>query len=168
MNETPKLMDRAPGKPVVKFKKLEPTAVIPTFAKDGDAGLDLTATWFEKKDFTIIAHTGISMELPPGYEAQVRCRSGLAVKGVTIVNSPGTIDQGYRGEIMVIIGSVSGIAPSIYGTRYEANCASTSLRAGDRIAQLVISKLDPFKIEEVEDLDESTERGAGGMGSTGA
>ncbi|OGB90067.1 deoxyuridine 5'-triphosphate nucleotidohydrolase [candidate division WOR-1 bacterium RIFCSPHIGHO2_01_FULL_53_15] len=97
--------------------------------------------------------TGLAMALPPGYEAQVRPRSGLALKqGVSILNTPGTVDSDYRGEVGVIL----------------MNHAKTDLviKRGDRIAQMIINKIEKVTIEEVAELPE-TERGAGGFGSTG-
>jgi dUTP pyrophosphatase len=97
--------------------------------------------------------TGIFMEFPAGYEAQVRPRSGLALKhALTVPNSPGTIDAGYRGEVCVIMLN-AGKEP------YE-------IKRGDRIAQMVISKLPEVELVQVEELSESL-RGAGGFGSTG-
>jgi len=97
--------------------------------------------------------TGISIAIPEGYEAQIRPRSGLASKyGITTLNSPGTIDQDYRGEIHVIM--------------YNTNNLPFDVFVGDRIAQMVICPIEKVELEEVEELD-STERGEGGLGSTG-
>ena len=97
--------------------------------------------------------TGLYLELPPGYEAQMRPRSGLALKhGVTLLNTPGTIDAGYRGEV----GAVT----------FNAGKEPFTISRGDRIAQLVIQKLPDVELVEVADLNAST-RGAGGFGSTG-
>jgi dUTP pyrophosphatase len=98
--------------------------------------------------------TGLFMEIPPGYEAQVRPRSGLAAKfGVTVLNSPGTIDSDYRGELEVIL--------------VNLGAGAFTVNTGDRIAQLVIAPVCRAEIAEVSVLSE-TERGAGGFGSTGA
>ncbi|GAA4732282.1 dUTP diphosphatase [Flavisolibacter ginsenosidimutans] len=97
--------------------------------------------------------TGLFIELPPGYEAQVRPRSGMAIKhGITCLNSPGTIDSDYRGEIKVILINLSG--------------EEQRLHAGDRIAQLVLQKIEKVDWKEVNDLEE-TIRSGGGFGSTG-
>lgn len=142
---------------LVKIAKLHHNAVIPTYAHGAneDAGMDLVASEqvilypYQPKAVS----TGLSIELPPGYEGQVRSRSGMALKHNVIVNNaPGTIDPGYRGEIKVIL--VNNNPEHFY-----------TINPGDRIAQLVIAKY------EVADWVESefsySERGAGGFGSTG-
>lgn len=97
--------------------------------------------------------TGLFLELPVGYEAQIRPRSGLALKhNIMLTNSPGTVDAGYRGEVGVIV--------------YNGGSAPFPVRRGDRIAQMVIAKLAEVELEETETLSES-ERGTGGFGSTG-
>jgi len=97
--------------------------------------------------------TGLALALPPGYEAQVRPRSGLALRhGLTLLNSPGTVDADYRGEVRVILVNLSS--------------EPFTLRRGERIAQLVVAQVSPVSLDEVEVLDD-TERGAGGFGSTG-
>ncbi len=97
--------------------------------------------------------TGLQMALPHGYEAQVRPRSGLAIKhGITMLNSPGTIDADYRGEIKLIVMN--------HGNE------SFTIRHGDRIAQLIVAPVIQAEVTEVEDLDD-TQRGSGGFGSTG-
>lgn len=145
---------------ILKIKKLHPDAIIPSFQYDTDAGMDLCSIedgCIERnKIFKIkLVHTGLSIALPQGYEAQIRPRSGLALKhGVTVLNSPGTIDEQYRGEIGVILIN--------HGIR------AFHFKKGDRIAQMVIKKTETRNIEvvEVEDLDD-TDRGSGGFGSTG-
>jgi len=129
---------------------------LPTYAKLGDAGADLTT----RIDFTLapgeraLVPTGISIALPRGYVALVHPRSGLAIKhGVSLVNTPGTIDSGYRGEISCILINLD---------QHE----SVSFKMGDRIAQLVIQRVEQAKFIELEELPES-ERGTGGFGSTG-
>jgi dUTP diphosphatase len=140
----------------VKIKRLTDRAFLPEYAHGPgeDAGLDLRAL----ENVTLapgvpqMAPTGLSIELPPGYEAQVRPRSGLALKhAITLPNAPATIDPGYRGEIRVILLNL-GKEP------YE-------VRAGDRIAQLIIARYESVEWEEGE-LGESN-RGAGGFGSSG-
>ncbi|CAB4863539.1 MAG: dUTP diphosphatase [Actinobacteria bacterium] len=128
----------------------------PTYAKVGDAGADLTT----RIDFTLapgeraLVPTGISIALPRGYVALVHPRSGLAIKhGVSLVNTPGTIDSGYRGEISCILINLD---------KHE----SVSFIKGDRIAQLVIQRVEHAEFIELEELPES-ERGTGGFGSTG-
>ena len=139
----------------VKFRKTDPSATLPSYAHPGDAGMDLCSV----EELVIprgerrLVRTGLAMRLPPGYEAQVRPRSGLALKkGVTVLNSPGTIDEGYRGEIGVILVNL--------GDEPFGDCK------GDRIAQMVVAPCARAEIALVSELD-STERGAGGFGSTG-
>ena len=130
---------------------------LPAFATPQSAGMDLRANIEEP----IVLHpmerrlvpTGLFMALPAGYEAQIRPRSGLALKhGITVLNTPGTIDADYRGEIMVLLINFS-----------QEDFVITD---GERIAQMVLAKHEPCGFIEVEELDE-TERGAGGYGHTG-
>ena len=137
------------------FKRLCPAAVLPAYAHPSDAGMDLRSV----DDVVIprggraLVHTGLVMLLPPLYEAQVRPRSGLALKnGVTVLNTPGTVDSGYRGEVGVILAN--------FGE------ADFHVRVGDKIAQLVIAPVTRPEVVETEVVDE-TDRGAGGFGSTG-
>ncbi len=140
----------------VLIKRVDPTVPLPVYAKGGDAGADLTSTI----DFTLepgqraLIPTGISIALPDGYVALIHPRSGLALKhGVTLVNTPGTIDAGYRGEIACIL------------INHDAK-ESISFSKGDRIAQLVIQKVERANFIEVEELPGSG-RGSGGFGSSG-
>jgi dUTP pyrophosphatase len=143
--------------PRVQIKKLRPDAIVPRYMSELAAGLDLAAAidgpiTIEPGDRVAIA-TGLAMALPAGFEAQVRPRSGLAMKhGITIVNAPGTIDADYRGEVKVLV---------INHGREPVRIAP-----GDRIAQMVIAPVVQAQLEEVEELGE-TARGAGGFGSTG-
>ena len=130
---------------------------LPTYATKGSAGMDLRANLQE--DVVIapgerkLISTGLKISLPVGYEAQIRPRSGLALKkGVTVLNSPGTVDSDYIGDIGVIL--------------INHGEESLTISNGDRIAQMVIAKHETVEFEHVESLDE-TERGAGGFGSTG-
>ena len=140
----------------VKIKMLDGCLeLMPQKAHDDDAGFDIRS----RVDMDLepgIPHlvpTGIFMEIPVGYEAQVRPRSGLAAKhAITIPNSPGTIDAGYRGEVKVIM--------------LNAGKEVFKIIRGDRIAQMLINKLPEIEIIEVEELSDST-RGTGGFGSTG-
>ena len=139
----------------VRFKRLSPDAVLPAYAHPGDAGMDLRSV----DDLEIapgaraLVHTGLVMMLPPGWEAQVRPRSGLALKhGITVLNTPGTIDAGYRGEVGVILANL-GDSPF-------------AVRKGDRIAQVVVAPVTTAAIEETDVVDD-TDRGGGGFGSTG-
>ena len=140
----------------VAVVRLDPDLPLPSYAHPGDAGADLHTT----VDVTLapgeraLVPTGISIALPDGFVALVHPRSGLAARhGLSIVNTPGTVDAGYRGEIKVLL---------INHDRSE----SVTLRRGDRIAQLVIQRFERARFVEVGVLPESS-RGAGGYGSTG-
>lgn len=144
----------------LKVKRLSPTAILPTRATEGDAGLDLYADenvcFFHGQKCMV--STGIAVEIPYGYVGLVHPRSGLAAKkGVTVLNTPGTIDAGYRGEVKVILFKATDDGP---------NRPPTFLQQGERIAQLVIQKVELPTVEEVEELSESV-RGIGGFGSSG-
>lgn len=130
---------------------------LPQFETIGSAGMDLRANITEPIELPSLGRTlvptGLFMELPVGYEAQIRPRSGLAIKkGLTLANTPGTIDSDYRGEIKVIVINLSSEVQVI--------------NVGERVAQMVIAKYEQIEWNEVEHLCE-TERGAGGFGSTG-
>lgn len=156
------------GTVTVEFQKIHPAAALPSKAHPGDVGYDLTVVSFEKKDFTVIAHTGLKMKLPEGYEGQIRSRSGLASKGICIANGLGSLDTGYRGEIMVILGSLTAQAPFLGGMgNKECQCGNTVLKVGDRVAQLVIAPILNTEVIEVESVDDDTERGSNGLGSSG-
>jgi len=130
---------------------------LPEYKTEQSAGLDLCAQLDAPIEVQpmerVLVPTGLYIELPPGTEGQVRPRSGLALKqGLTVLNSPGTIDADYRGEVRVILINLSGEVQSI--------------APGDRIAQLVVARYEQIKWEPTDSLDH-TERGAGGFGSTG-
>jgi dUTP pyrophosphatase len=140
----------------VLITRLDPDLPLPRYAKGGDAGADIVS----RIDITLapgeraLVPTGIAIALPDGYVALVHPRSGLAIKhGVTMVNAPGTVDAGYRGELQMIL---------INHDKSE----SVSFKRGDRIAQLVIQKVERAEFVEVRDLPGSG-RGNGGFGSTG-
>jgi len=139
----------------VKIKKLNKDAVIPKYAHKGDAGADLVSVedWIVKSGSTVVVDTGIALEIPMHYEVQIRPRSGLAAKhGITVQNSPGTIDCGYRGRCMVIL--------------HNTSKEDFHVTKGMRIAQMVVCKLPEVSLVEVDELSD-TERGEGGLGSTG-
>ena len=143
--------------PRVLIRKLRPDAVVPQYMTANAAGLDLAAAM--EAPITIepggraAIGTGLAMAIPAGYEGQVRPRSGLARKhGITLINTPGTIDADYRGEITVLLIN-HGNEP-------------VRIAPGERIAQLVIAPFVQARLEEVDELSD-TERGAGGFGSTG-
>ena len=140
----------------VLIKRLDPDVPLPKYSKGGDAGADIVS----RIDITLapgeraLVPTGISIALPDGYVALVHPRSGLAIKhGVTMVNAPGTVDAGYRGELQCIM------------INHDPKEAIT-FHKGDRIAQLVIQKVERAEFIEVKDLPGSG-RGTGGFGSTG-
>ena len=142
-------------KPIVKFMKVNPEATLPQYQTEAAAGMDLITTEDELMcpGDKWIFDTGLAVEIPPGYEGQIRSRSGLAAKnGIAVLNSPGTIDSDYRGEIKVIL---------VNHSRHDY-----VVHAGDRIAQLVIAPVSKAVIEEAFFLSDSG-RGAGGLGSTG-
>ncbi|MBQ9694263.1 MAG: dUTP diphosphatase [Kiritimatiellae bacterium] len=137
------------------IERLTPTALLPSYAHPGDAGMDLCAdeTCCLQPGERAAVSTGLRIALPPGTEGQVRPRSGLSIKhGITVINAPGTIDEGYRGEVKVLLINLGQEAFEI--------------RPGMRIAQLVIAPVLRVAIAEGAVTD-ATERGAGGFGSTG-
>jgi dUTP pyrophosphatase len=139
----------------LKVKRLNPGAILPSYAREGDAGLDLFAVQSAAiaPGASALVGTGIAIELPPGTEAQVRPRSGLALKhSITVLNTPGTVDEGYRGEVGVIL--------------INHGPTSFTIEAGMKIAQLVVSPRIQVDVTEVTALQDS-QRGAGGFGSTG-
>ncbi len=142
----------------VEFKKLYEDSVLPKKAHESDAGFDLHAHISEQIGLSPgerkLIKCGFGMALPIGYEGQVRPRSGLALKsGIGVVNSPGTIDAGYRNEVGVIL--------------INHGADDFIVNNGDRIAQLVIHKLPEIEAVEVQELSNPSERGMAGFGSTG-
>lgn len=141
----------------LKIERLPHCLSLPSYATKGAAGMDLTAAikepvTLESLDRALIP-TGLKIQLPTGYEAQIRARSGMAIKhGITLSNCVGTIDEDYRGEVCIGIINLSKEAYTI--------------QPGDRIAQMVIAQVKQLEIKEVESLEE-TVRAAGGFGSTG-
>lgn len=130
---------------------------LPAYETEGAAGLDLRAAIAEPVTLVpgmrTLVPTGLSMQLPAGFEGQVRPRSGLALRhGVTVLNAPGTVDSDYRGEVSVVL--------------INHGSENFTVTRGDRIAQLVIAPVSHVRLSEVETLDD-TARGAGGYGSTG-
>jgi dUTP pyrophosphatase len=151
-----------PHDPVIAFKRLNPDRdqdlPLPRYMTAHAAGMDMCASL----DSPLILHpgqialipTGLAMAMPQGFEAQIRPRSGLAIKhGISVVNSPGTIDSDYRGEIKI---GLINMAQKPY-----------TIQRGERIAQMVIQQVCQARVTEVRELDE-TERNAGGFGSTGS
>lgn len=143
----------------IEFRKLDHAKdlQLPSYESSSAAGMDIRAAL--EKSITLkpgertLVPTGLQMAIPEGYEAQIRPRSGLAIRnGITMLNSPGTIDSDYRGEIKVIAINHSD--------------EDFTIEHGDRVAQMVIAPVIQFPVKEVDDLD-STDRGEGGFGSTG-
>ena len=138
------------------FKRVHPEAVLPAYAHESDAGMDVrsVAEVVIPARGRALVPTGLVVLLPPNYEAQVRPRSGLALKsGITVLNTPGTIDAGYRGEIGVIL--------------FNTTDTDFAVHKGDRVAQIVIAPVTRVEVIETDSVEE-TDRGAGGFGSTGA
>lgn len=145
-------------KPTLRYKKLSPSAIVPTYGSAAAAGADLYA--LPEGDTVIAAgetkliHTGIALEIPEGYMGLIFARSGLATKrGLAPANKVGVIDADYRGEIMVAL--------------YNQSKEEQTVAAGERVAQLVITPFLAVNFEECDELTD-TERGVGGFGSTGA
>ena len=139
----------------IKVQKIKDTAIIPKYAHEGDAGVDLYSTeeYIIKPGDRVLVSTGIKIAIPPGHEAQIRPKSGLALKhGLSIVNTPGTIDSGYRGEVGIII--------------INLGKEEYKIGTGKKVAQMVINQVEEATFEEVKELDETT-RNQGGFGSTG-
>jgi dUTP pyrophosphatase len=140
----------------LRVQRLHPDARLPVLAHDGDAGYDLfaieAATLLPGERATVA--TGIAVEIPPGHAGLVLPRSGLAARhGISVVNAPGLIDSGYRGEVKVLLLNTDG-------------AASFEVAPGDRIAQLVLVRVETPEVEEVAELS-ATVRGEGGFGSSG-
>jgi dUTP pyrophosphatase len=142
----------------IKIKKLYKDSIIPNKAFTGDSGMDvyayLSETCVIKPGQWAKVPCGFSMAIPIGWEAQIRPRSGLAVKkGLTVLNAPGTIDAGYRGEVAVIL--------------INHSMVEVPINHQDKIAQMCIAEVIPVELEEVTSLDDS-DRGSGGFGSSGS
>ena len=139
----------------LKVKRIRKDIILPEYKTEGASGFDLSSSidsLLKAGEFAVIP-TGLIIEVPPGYEAQVRPRSGLAANnGIGVLNTPGTIDSDYRGEIKIVL--------------FNFSDKDFHIRKGDRIAQMVISKIERVKIIEVENISGS-ERGTQGFGSTG-
>jgi dUTP pyrophosphatase len=138
----------------VRIKKLNESAVIPSYAKNGDAGMDLVATRIiSNTTFDVSYGTDLAMEIPNGFVGLVFPRSSIRKYELTLSNSVGVIDSGYRGELQATFKKTNGLD-------------SLSYKVGDRIAQIMIIPYPPIEFDEVAELSD-TERGDGGFGSTG-
>ena len=144
--------------PVIRFRRMTPDAIVPSYAHDGDAGMDLCAT----RDVTlrpgesVMVGSGIAIQLPRGFAGFVHARSGLGSKGLVIKHSTGVIDSGYRDEIKLVLFNNNPITSD----------RVFHVKKGDRVAQLVIQHVACATMVEVDSLEE-TERGTGGFGSSG-
>lgn len=140
---------------MVKFKRTHPDAIVPCYATKGDAGLDLTAVSveYDVANQVYVYNTGISIEIPEGYYGQLVPRSSIKKTGMRLVNSPGTIDSSYRGNVLAVF-SLTNKMDRVY-------------KVGEKIAQLIILPYPNISLQEVQELSE-TKRGKGGFGSTGA
>jgi dUTP pyrophosphatase len=139
----------------LKIQRTVDDIKMPNYANPGDAGMDIysSVSMVLKPGEHKLIPTGIKIALPKGHEAQIRPKSGLALKhGLSIVNTPGTIDEGYRGEIGVIV--------------INHGKEDFEVKKNEKIAQMVINKVECLEVEEVENLDQ-TDRGEGGFGSSG-
>ncbi len=149
------MSDQQGQTPVLHVQRLHPDAVLPSYAHAGDAGADLTsveAVTLAPGARTAVP-TGLAMAIPDGWVGLVHPRSGLARKhGITVANAPGTVDAGYRGEVMVLL--------------VNLGAESVTLEAGERVAQLLLQQVGRAEVTEVDDLGD-TSRGSGGFGSTG-
>jgi len=150
----------------LKIKKLNENAVIPKYAKQGDAGLDLTCTEieFDNRTNTIIYKTGLAIEIPEGYVGLLFPRSSIYKTVLNLTNSVGVIDSGYRGEIMMRF--IDNFSPEENPEKRFKRFSKEFYQVGDRIGQLILFPYPQLVIEEVEKLTE-TERGNNGFGSTG-
>jgi dUTP pyrophosphatase len=151
----------------VRIKKLNPNAIIPSYAKNGDAGMDLVAT-------SIISDTpeqitygiGLALEIPEGFVGLVFPRSSIRKTGLQLSNSVGVIDSGYRGELQATFNKVFGSERMYDEIKVKEIQSNEYYKVGDRIAQIMIIPYPPIEFVEVEELS-NTERGEGGFGSTG-
>ncbi len=150
----------------LKIKKLLPSAVIPKYAKQGDAGLDLTCTEieFDNETNTTLYKTGLAVEIPEGYVGLLFPRSSIYKTVLNLTNSVGVIDSGYRGEIMMRF--IDNFSPEEYPEKRFKRFSKEFYQVGDRIGQLILFPYPQLVIEEVEKLTE-TGRGNNGFGSTG-
>ncbi|MGN1153924.1 MAG: dUTP diphosphatase [Candidatus Gastranaerophilaceae bacterium] len=142
---------------VLKIKRLEHNEILPEYKTEGAAGMDLCAAISEpiilKPLERTLVPTGLKIELEHGYEAQIRPRSGLSIKhGITLINCVGTVDEDYRGEVCVPVVNLSN--------------ETYAIQPQERVAQMIIAKVEQAKIEVVTELSD-TQRGEGGFGSTG-
>jgi len=143
----------------VKIKKLHPNAVVPQYAKTGDAGMDLVATSIlSNTTFDVTYGMGIALEIPEGFVGLIFPRSSIRKTDLALTNCVGVVDSGYRGELQATFKKVYG--------KNDVRIDETDYKVGDRIAQIIILPYPQIEFTEVEELS-NTERGDGGFGSTG-
>ena len=151
----------------VRIKKLNGLAVIPTYAKDGDAGMDAIATSIISDTPTQITYgLGIALEIPKGFVGLVFPRSSIRKTGLQLSNSVGVIDSGYRGELQATFNKVFGGEAMYDEMKVNEIQPNDFYKVGDRVAQIMIIPHPPIEFEEADELSD-TERGEGGFGSTG-
>ena len=151
----------------VRIKKINPLAEIPTYAKDGDAGMDVIATSIISDTPTQITYgLGIALEIPNGFVGLVFPRSSIRKTGLQLSNSVGVIDSGYRGELQATFNKLFGGEAMYDEMKVKEIQPNDFYKVGDRVAQIMIIPYPPIEFDEVAELSD-TERGDGGFGSTG-
>jgi len=151
----------------VRIKKLNPNAIIPAYAKTGDAGMDLVATSIlSNTTFDITYGMGIALEIPEGFVGLIFPRSSIRKYDLTLSNSVGVIDSGYRGELQATFNKLFGTERMYDETKNTEDTSINFYKVGDRIAQIMIIPYPPIEFMEVDELSDS-ERGEGGFGATG-
>jgi dUTP pyrophosphatase len=151
----------------VRIKKINPLAQIPTYAKDGDAGMDVIATSIISDTPTQITYgLGIALEIPNGFVGLVFPRSSIRKTGLQLSNSVGVIDSGYRGELQATFNKLFGGEAMYDEMKVKEIQPNDFYKVGDRVAQIMIIPYPPIEFEEANELSD-TERGEGGFGSTG-
>ena len=159
----------------IKIEKCRDTAVIPSYAHEGDAGMDIyaAADVIIEPGRSALVPTGLKMAIPVGYEVQIRPRSGISLKTpLRVPNSPGTIDSGYRDEVNVIIYNASQMTEAENGEPFTLSTkgckhGTYKICTGDRIAQMVFAKVESCSFAEVDDVSAIGENRGGGFGSSG-
>ena len=151
----------------VRIKKLNPNAIIPAYAKTGDAGMDLVATSIlSNTTFDITYGMGIALEIPEGFVGLIFPRSSIRKTGLDLSNAVGVCDSGYRGELQATFNKLFGTERVYDETKNTEDTSINFYKIGDRIAQIMIIPYPPIEFVEVDELSDS-ERGEGGFGSTG-
>jgi len=152
---------------IVRIKRLSELAVVPSYAKDGDAGMDLIATSIISDTPTQITYgLGVALEIPKGFVGLVFPRSSIRKTGLQLSNSVGVIDSGYRGELQATFNKLFGSEGMYDEMKVNEIQPNDFYKVGDRVAQIMIIPYPPIEFEEADELSD-TERGDGGFGSTG-